>query len=76
MRTNIVLDGELINKAVPYSHAKTKREVGDVALRELVASHERRRNLDMLGSDAVDPAYNFKAARAGQARPADRTPCS
>ena len=36
-RTNIVLDDELIRRAMQVSGAKTKREAVDRALRELVA---------------------------------------
>jgi Arc/MetJ family transcription regulator len=36
-RTNIVLDEALVRKAMRVSGAKTKREVVDLALRELVA---------------------------------------
>jgi Arc/MetJ family transcription regulator len=36
-RTNIVLDDELIRRAMRVSGAKTKREAVDRALRELVA---------------------------------------
>ncbi|MDN5864050.1 MAG: type II toxin-antitoxin system VapB family antitoxin [Gammaproteobacteria bacterium] len=50
------------------SRAKTKREVVVPALREYVASRERRRILEMFGSDVIDPNYDYKAARAGEAR--------
>jgi Arc/MetJ family transcription regulator len=68
MRTNIVLDDELVEKTMEYSHAKTKREAVNVALREYVDSRERRRILEMFGSDVIDPDYDYKAARAGEAR--------
>ncbi|MGH8273649.1 MAG: type II toxin-antitoxin system VapB family antitoxin [Gammaproteobacteria bacterium] len=73
MRTNIVLDDKLVRKAMKYSRAKTKRDVVDIALREYVRSRERtRRIMEFFGSDAIDPDYDYKAARAG--RPVHRTP--
>lgn len=69
MRTNIVLDDELVHKAMEYSHAKTKRDVVDFALREYVESRERtERIMAFFGSDVIDPDYDYKAARAGEAR--------
>lgn len=68
MRTNIEIDDEILGKAMKLVKARTKREAVDVALQELVASRERRRILEMYGSDAIDPDYDHKAARAGQAR--------
>jgi Arc/MetJ family transcription regulator len=69
MRTNIVLDDALVQEAMKYTHAKSKREVVDLALRELVNSHERRQRLEeFFGSDVIDPDYDYKAARVGEAR--------
>lgn len=36
MRTRIVLDDELVAEAIQVTHARSKREVVDRALRELV----------------------------------------
>jgi Arc/MetJ family transcription regulator len=47
-RTNIVLDDELIRRAMQVSGAKTKREVVDRALRELVARASVYRSLRKL----------------------------
>lgn len=41
MRTNIVLDDALVAEAQRITGAKTKREVVDLALRELVAREHR-----------------------------------
>ncbi|MGH8272618.1 MAG: type II toxin-antitoxin system VapB family antitoxin [Gammaproteobacteria bacterium] len=69
MRTNIVLDDELVQKAMKYSRTKTKRDVVNLALREYVQSRERtRRIMEFFGSDVIDPSYDYKAARAGDAR--------
>jgi len=68
MRTNIVLDDELMRKTMKYSHAKTKRDAVNLALREYVDSRERtQRIMEFFGSDVIDPDYDYKAARAGEA---------
>lgn len=37
MRTNIVIDDELMNDAIQLTGVKTKREVVEIALRSLIA---------------------------------------
>ena len=41
MRTNIVLDDELVKRAQKLTDIRTKREVIDVAIRTLVRLHEQ-----------------------------------
>ena len=43
MRTNIVLDEELIKKGFKYSGIRTKKNLVDFALRELIKQKERKR---------------------------------
>lgn len=69
MRTNIVLDEKLVRKAMKLSRAKTKRDVVHLALSEYVAARERTaRIMEFFGSEVIDPDYDHKAARAGEAR--------
>jgi Arc/MetJ family transcription regulator len=49
MRTNIEIDDELMKQALEESHARTKKEAVDMALRELIASRRRRKALDLEG---------------------------
>ncbi len=49
VRTNIVIDKELIDEAMRAAGTSTKRETVDVALRELVAGGRRREILDLEG---------------------------
>ena len=63
MRTNIVLDDELVAEAFKYSSANTKRELIDRALKEFVASHKRKNLLDLYGSDGISEEYDYKALR-------------
>ena len=64
MRTNIVLDDELVAEAMKLTGAKTKREVVDLALRELLYKARQRRLKELQGSDLLDPDYDlFKVRR-------------
>jgi Arc/MetJ family transcription regulator len=47
MRTNIVLNEELVEEAMRLSHSHTKKEVVDLALQNFVA-HLKRRNMKNL----------------------------
>ena len=49
MRTNIVLDDELVEKGMNYTGIKTKKKLIDVALRELVQRKERKEILRLKG---------------------------
>ncbi len=71
MRTNIVLDDELVAEAMKYSGAKTKREVVELALRELVQRQAQRRILDLVNEDLIDPDYDVAEARRNMTREFD-----
>jgi Arc/MetJ family transcription regulator len=49
MRTNIEIDDDLISEARRLTGVGTKREMVDLALRELVARHRRLGILDLRG---------------------------
>lgn len=49
MRTNIEIDDEVMRKVQRLTGARTKREAVDLAMRELVAQHERLGILDLRG---------------------------
>jgi Arc/MetJ family transcription regulator len=49
MRTNIVIDDELINKVIEYTGLKTKKEAVNFALRELIERKERKEILRFKG---------------------------
>lgn len=66
MRTNIVLDDELVEEAFRYSDAKTKRELVDRALREFVANRKRRDIRELRGRVSFHPGYDYKALREGK----------
>jgi len=64
-RTNIVLDDRLVAKAKKLLKARTKREAVNAALREFVAMRQRPDVRALRGKGLIDPAYDYKAARAG-----------
>lgn len=63
MRTNIVLDDTLVAEAMTVSGAKTKRDVVDLALREMVARRRQRELADLAGAGLIDPTYDVRAVR-------------
>ena len=64
MRTNIVLNDALIEKALALTGARSKREVVELALRELVAHHQQKALLQLGDRDQlIAPDYEVRAAR-------------
>ena len=57
MRTNIVLDEDLVREAMALAHAHSKREAVEIALRELVSRQKQVQLLNLSGKDLVDPFY-------------------
>ena len=68
MRTNLVLDAALVDEAISVSGAKTKREVVDLALRELVARQRQRKLRSLVGKGLIDPDYDVRAVRRNMPR--------
>lgn len=62
MITNIDIDEHLVAEAMKVSGARTKREVVDRALREMVARARRPRFKDFYGIGGIDPDYDPKAS--------------
>lgn len=63
MRTNIELDDKLVSEAMRLSGASTKKEVVDLALRELVRMKKKKDLLDLVGQIDFDPDFDHKKAR-------------
>ncbi len=73
MITNIDIDETVVAEAMRLSGARTKREVVDRALREMVARAQRPSVRELFGIGGVDPGYDPKApwargAEVGQNR--------
>jgi Arc/MetJ family transcription regulator len=65
MRTNIVLDDEIVKKAFKYSRAKTKKDLIDEALRELISSRQKLDLRELRGKIAFRSDYDYKKLRRG-----------
>jgi Arc/MetJ family transcription regulator len=52
MRTNIVIDDDLLRTAMRLTHARTKKEVVDLALRRLVELERQQEALSLEGTVA------------------------
>jgi Arc/MetJ family transcription regulator len=63
MRTNILLDDDLVAEAMEVSGARTKKEVVHVALEELVKSRKKKNLADLAGRIRFRDGYNHKALR-------------
>ena len=61
MITNIDIDEQIVAEAMKLSGARTKREVVDRALREMVARAKRPSIRELFGIGGVDPDYDPKA---------------
>ena len=73
MLTNIDIDETIAQEAMKLSGAKTKREVVDRALREMVARAKRPSISELFGIGGIAPDYDPKApwargAESGQYR--------
>jgi Arc/MetJ family transcription regulator len=66
VRTNIVLDDELVEEAFKHSDARTKRELVDLALREFVENHRRKDIRELRGKISFHPGYDYKKLREGK----------
>ena len=49
LRTNIELDEKLVKEAMKFTHKKTKKEIVNYALEELVKRFKRKRLLELEG---------------------------
>ncbi len=63
MRTNIVIDDELLSEAMKLSGATTKKEVIAKALEEFVLTRKRRNLLELAGKIRFHDNYDYKAMR-------------
>ena len=66
MRTNIVIDDNIMRQAMIVSGLQTKREVVDRALNEFVANNSRMDLLELKGQIRFADGYDYKAMREDQ----------
>jgi len=66
MRTNVVLDDDLVNEAMRLTGVKTKKDIISFALQELVNSRKRKNLLDIAGKISFHDGYDYKRMREGR----------
>ena len=63
MRTNIVIDDELLNEAFSVSNAKTKKDLIHEALKEFIRIKKRKDLTELAGAVKFHKNYNHKKLR-------------
>ena len=63
MRTNIVLDDDLVQEAFALTGVRTKRELVHMALKELVRRHRKRDLTELAGKIRLRDDFDHKAMR-------------
>ena len=63
MRTNIVIDDELLEEAFSVSKTRTKKSLVEEALRELIRFRKRRDLTELAGSIEFYKGYDHKKLR-------------
>lgn len=66
MRTNIVLDDELVEEAFKYSDSKTKKELINTVLDEYIINHREKNLLEIKGKITFAKDYDHKKMREGK----------
>ena len=63
MRTNIVMDDDLVQEAFALTGVHTKRELVHMALKELVRRHRKRDLTELAGKIRLRDEFDHKAMR-------------
>lgn len=63
MRTNIVIDDDLLKEAFSVSKARTKKDLIHEALRELIRLKKRKDMTELAGSIEFYKGYDYKSLR-------------
>ena len=66
MRTNIVLDDDLMKEAFRYSQARTKKDLVHEALRELIRVRSHKSLLELRGRIRFADGYDHKELRTAR----------
>lgn len=66
MRTNIVLDDQLVKEAFRYAKVHSKRELIDMALREYVQNRKCEDIRKLRGKVKIAKEYDYKVSRGGE----------
>lgn len=63
MRTNVVLDDELVKQAFAVTGIRTKRELINTALKELIRVRKKKNLLELAGKIGLREDYDHKKLR-------------
>ncbi len=63
MRTNVILDDDIINEALQLTGIKTKREVIHQALLILIKTKKKKKLSDLKGKISFSKGYDHKKLR-------------
>ncbi len=63
MRTNIVLDDQLVKEAFRYTSVKTKKQLVEISLKEFIENHRRLDVRELQNKIKLDPDYDYKKSR-------------
>ncbi len=67
MRTNVVLNDELVDEAFSYAKTiRTKKELIETALKEFVQTRKIRNLSDLKGKILFADTYDYKKIRIGE----------
>ena len=66
MRTNVVLNDNLVQEASLLSGLKTKKDVISLALQEFVMFRKRLNLMELAGKISFHDDYDYKACREGK----------
>jgi len=64
MATNLVLDPDLIERAVKVSGERTKKAAVTRALEEFIARRSQKRLVELMGKLEWDASFDYKAQRS------------
>ncbi len=64
MPTNLALDDALIEKARAVGGHRTKKDAVNAALEAYVRRYQQREIIDLFGTVAMEPGYDYKTERA------------
>lgn len=65
MRTNIVLDDNLLKEAFKYANVSTKKDMVNLALKEFIENHMRLNMRELKGKVKFREDYDYKKLRRG-----------
>ena len=63
MKTNIELDDALVEEAFRLTNVRTKKDLLNLALKELIHSRKKKNLLDLAGKVKLCDDYDYKALR-------------